>query len=227
MRRALDVLLPARCAGCGAAGAWPMCEPCASEVTVLGPPWCARCGRPLPEPARRCGDCVPAGIDRARAPFAYDGPLASAIRGMKFSGWHALADHLGSAMAEMLTPPPPPVATWVPLSRRRHARRGFDQAELLARAVARELGLDVAPTLRRRRATAAQARRPGRDRRRALSGAFEPVGPSPRSVLLVDDVLTTGATAASAAESLRGAGTEAVVLLTAARSIGGARPARG
>lgn len=213
-------MLPARCAGCGASRAWPMCSACAEDVTVLGPPWCGRCGRPATAPAPRCGDCVPPAVDLARAPFGYAGPVAAAIRGMKFSGWHALATHLGAAMAAVAPRPTPPVATWIPLSRRRLARRGFDQAELLARAVAAELDIDVAPTLRRRRATPAQARRSGRERRRALRDAFTAPDGVPRQVLLVDDVLTTGATAAAAAEALRQAGCGRVVLLTAARSIG-------
>jgi ComF family protein len=214
----VDALLPARCSGCGAPHGWPMCEACASQVTVITPPWCARCGRPSREPVAGCPDCPPAVIDLARSPFLYEGPVAAAIKGMKLSGWHGLAEHLAGAMA--VVSPTAEAITWVPLSRRRLARRGFDQAELLARRLAARLQLPVRGILDRRRETRAQARRGGADRRRALAGAFRARGTSPRAVLLVDDVLTTGATAAAAAAALREAGAERVVLATAARSVG-------
>jgi len=164
-------------------------------------------------------------VAAARAPFLYDGPIAAAIRGMKFSGWHALARHLAGAMTEVLDLTADAV-TWVPLSSRRRARRGFDQAELLARAVAARSGLPVVRLLRRVRETRAQARLAGADRRRALSGAFASAHAAPRRILLVDDVLTTGSTAAACADVLRASGARRVVLLTAARSLGGPVPSR-
>jgi ComF family protein len=220
----LDVLLPPLCAACGASG-WPLCRRCAARVAVVTPPWCVRCGRPAEEDLASCADCPPRGIDAARAPFLYEGPLARAIRGLKFSGWHALAPHLAAAMAEVCDLRGE-VVTWVPLSPRRKRRRGFDQAELLARAAASRLEVRPVGLLRRRRDTAAQARRSGPDRRRALRGVFEPTGPAPPSVLLVDDVMTTGATAVACAEALRRAGARRVGLLVAARTLNGPVPAR-
>lgn len=172
-----------------------------------------------------CRDCPPQPVAVARAPFLYEGPIAAAIRGMKFSGWHGLARHLAGAMVEVLELSAD-VVTWVPLSSRRRARRGFDQAELLARAVAARSGLPVARLLRRVRETRAQARLTGPDRRRALAGAFASVRAPPERVLLVDDVLTTGSTAAACAEVLREAGARRVMVLTAARSLGGPAPRR-
>ena len=204
-----------------------MCGACADAVAVVVPPWCARCGRPTDEPAASCPDCPPRSIDRARAAFLYEGPVAAAIKGMKFSGWHALADHLAAAMAAASTgEPSADVVTWVPLSRRRLARRGFDQAELLARGVAARLDMPIHALLARRTETRAQARSSGAERRRALAGAFRAVASVSRSVLLIDDVLTTGSTAAAAAEALHLAGAERVEVLTAARSVGGPIPER-
>jgi ComF family protein len=220
----LDLLFPPKCASCGGEG-WPLCGPCAERTGVITPPWCARCGRPTESPVRSCGDCPPPPVAAARAPFLYDGPIAAAIRGMKFSGWHALARHLAGAMTEVLDLTADAV-TWVPLSSRRRARRGFDQAELLARAVAARSGLPVVRLLRRVRETRAQARLAGADRRRALSGAFASAHAAPRRILLVDDVLTTGSTAAACADVLRASGARRVVLLTAARSLGGPVPSR-
>jgi ComF family protein len=172
-----------------------------------------------------CSECPPRSIDAVRAPFVYEGPIARAIRGLKFSRWHALAPPLAAAMAEVCDLEAQAV-TWVPLSRRRRARRGFDQAELLARAVAPRLGMPVVPLLRRVRDTPAQARRPAGQRRGSLAGAFRAVVPAPRQVLLVDDVLTTGSTAMACADALRERGARRVVVLTAARSVTGPVPAR-
>jgi ComF family protein len=222
----LDVVLPPVCASCGGSG-WPLCGACTDEVGVVTPPWCERCGRPWEEPFRSCVDCPPPAVDRARSPFLYEGALARAIRGMKFSGWHALGPHLAGGMAEVAGDVlPADAVAWVSLSGRRRSRRGFDQAEVIARALAMRLDLPVVPLLRRVRETGAQARRSGVDRQRALGDAFRAVDEAPRTVLLVDDVLTTGATAAACAETLKRAGAATVRLLTAARSLGGPVPAR-
>jgi ComF family protein len=203
-----------------------MCAACTEIVAVITPPWCERCGRPTEEAVAACPDCPPRGIALARSPFVYDGPLAAAIRGMKFSGWHGLARHLAAAMSEALGSVGADEITWVPLSSQRLARRGFDQAEVLARALSARLGISARRLLERRRSTQAQARMSGAERRRALAGAFRTVTSPPEQVLLVDDVLTTGSTAAACAEALAIAGARRVVLVTAARSIGGPVPVR-
>jgi competence protein ComFC len=220
----LELLFPGRCASCGT-GSWPLCEGCDAGVPVITPPLCERCGRPTEEPLSQCVECPPRTIDSSRAPFLYAGPMARAVRALKFSGWRALAPPLAAAMAGTWTLDVECV-TWVPLSRRRRAARGFDQAEVLAREVAARLSTPVSGLLRRTRETASQVSRSGRERRRALQDAFSTVGFVPPSVLLVDDVLTTGATASSCAVALRKAGATHVGVVTAARSIRGPVPAR-
>jgi hypothetical protein len=118
------------------------------------------------------------------------------------------------------------VVTWVPLGPRRRRARGFDQAEALARRVGSLAGLPVRRLLRRRVETDPQARRSARDRHRALRGAFVAAHDVPERVLLIDDVLTSGATSSACASALRGGGTRAVAVLTAARALGGPLPGR-
>lgn len=218
--RVLDVVFPRRCAGCGS-GPWPFCSDCLRQVVPLAPPWCDRCGSPASGQVASCGDCPPPPLARARAPFLFEGPVRSAVHRLKFSGWRGVADALGGAMAEV-TPGPADAVTWVPLSRRRQAERGFDQAKALALVVAHELDLPVRPMLRRTGDDAGtQARRGGEARRAAMLGRFAPIrsGPAPARVLLVDDVLTTGATASACAAALQAGGAAEVSLLVAARAV--------
>ena len=221
--RALETVFPARCAGC-ARGPWPFCDDCRSALVSLEPPWCRRCGRPWPRSVERCRDCPPAAIDSARAPFLYAGPARAAILRLKFSGWRTVADALASAMLAGAPPLAVDAVTWVPLGRRRTAERGYDQSRAIAAATARGLGVPMLPLLRRPVATAPQARRPAAGRRRAMRGAFETVGHAPPSVVLVDEVLTTGATASACADALRSSGARRVHLMTAARALPGPVP---
>ncbi len=217
----LEVLYPGRCAGCGR-GPWPFCARCLARVRRLEPPWCLRCGSPRSGARTACPDCPPPPISLARAAFHFSGPVREAVHRLKFAGWRPVARALGTASAEAWRAWGfrCEVVTWVPLSRRRRAERGFDQAEALARVVARSLGVPVLPLLARRGGDAlTQARRDRAGRLEAMRGRFVARSRASGAVLLVDDVLTTGATASACAAALLEAGAARVGVLTAARAL--------
>jgi ComF family protein len=236
LARLVDVLFPRRCVGCGV-GPWPFCLRCRAGIAELVPPGCSRCGRPLEVETAACGDCPPSVIGWSRAAFLYEGPVRRALMALKFSGLSGVAEALAPFMAEALARAPPQgraigedsdaVLTWVPLGPRRRRKRGYDQAEVLARAVGALSGRPVRRLLRRMLETAPQARRAGPERRLALRGAFALAGEvGGTRVVLIDDVLTSGATASECVSVLRSGGAVDVGVITAARSLGGGLPAR-
>lgn len=215
----LDVVFPRRCAGC-ARGPWPFCPSCRAQVQALTPPWCRRCGSPSLGGRSTCPDCPPPPIAMARSAFRFQGPVRLAIHRLKFAGWRPVAQALGEAMAMAWTRTDVDLVTWVPLSPRRRSERGFDQARALAQVVAPRLGLPVLGLLARDgddRST--QARRDRAGRLAAMEGRFRARVPTRGTVLLVDDVLTTGATASACATALVRGGADRVYLLTAARAL--------
>lgn len=247
----LDLLFPPRCAGCGEREE-PFCTRCQDRLSWILPPVCSRCGRPYlsfsalpfngpsddrPEsspPSSWCPACKksPPAFAFARSVAAYEGGLREAICSLKYRRQKAVATPLGRLLAcfapqevlhgvEAVVP--------VPLHPGRLAERGFNQAELLARPVAEAIGTPCLPdALRRLRHEAPQAELGAVDRWHNVEGTFEPGSERiPGTVLLVDDVFSTGATAAACARALVEAGAERVVVLTLARAIlrGVSRPA--
>lgn len=144
----------------------------------------------------------PLHVDACTALLDYR-PARPVITKLKNGQHRALVGPLASALAELVEPPRAAVVAWAPTTPERARRRGFDQAELLARAVARRWALPPARLLRRARRTA-QTGRSAQERRR--TPAFQVVAPVPPVVVLVDDVVTTGATLTAAARALRASG---------------------
>jgi len=220
-RGALDLLFPPACVACGASGAF-LCVACAGRLAPAAWPRCRRCWRPLQEPGT-CTICRanPPPFDGLRAAFVYDARARVLVHALKYRGMTALAPPMASLMARALRGSVEAEAIVpVPLAGRRRRTRGYNQAEVLARALGEELGLPVAPrALRRTRETAPQARAADSNaRRRNVEGAFEAAADAAgRRLMLVDDVTTTGATLSACARALREAGAASVWAVAFAR----------
>ncbi len=221
----LDLLFPSRCAACDAAGESPLCALCAQTLVAV-PPGCPVCGAPQDESLlpvlrpRRCPNCRvhPPRFAFASAPYLHGGALADAIHRLKYGGREDLAPALG-VLFEACAIPKSDVLAPIPLHPRRLRQRGYDQAALLARAAGKRFGIPVAPLLQRIRETGQQVGRDRASRERSVRGAFAAAaGASGRRICLIDDVLTTGATASAAAEALLSAGAIRVEVRTLARA---------
>jgi ComF family protein len=204
------MFLPTSCPVCGAQGPAP-CAGCAAEL---------RRAPALP---------APAGVDSCVALLSYAGAGRELVARLKYRNARGSVPFLARGMAAMVPAPVDTpgqrsgidIVTWAPTTPARRRSRGFDQARLLARAVARELGVPCRPLLRRQagpaqtgRDAAARRHGPAFTARRAVEG---------RRVLLVDDVVTTGATVTAAARALGAAGAGEVHVVAAARTPAGRR----
>jgi ComF family protein len=228
----IAVLIAPRCAACDAAldhpTRGPVCARCWNAILPLTPPLCRQCGDPLPSwrvisvDAVKCPRCRRrvSAVAAARAIGAYDGALRAILHALKYGKRPSLAAPLARLMsasggelladADLLVP--------VPLHRRRRRQRGFNQAEELAK----HLGHRWQPVLRRTRATPSQTDLPAARRHANVRDAFElRKGYSVHglTVVLVDDVSTTGATLNACATVLQRAGAREVRALTAARVV--------
>ena len=193
-----------------------VCPPCEQQLTADPHPSCPRCSStvgPFVNLEDGCSNCRREhyAFDRAIRLGPYDGALRNTILRMKVPGAIDLAEVVGSLWARHATPrlqdQKPSLVIPVPLHWTRRWRRGFNQSEILARALARALGIPCRPSwLRRSRRTAPQTRQSPAQRRANVHNAIQAragLDLSGQTVLLVDDVLTSGATVHEAARALR------------------------
>jgi predicted amidophosphoribosyltransferase len=215
---ALDLLLPQRCVVCGR-GNSQFCAACRGELPRIEPPFCAHCGAPTEWPVERCRECAGRrlGFASARAAVGYDAAARRLVHAWKERGLRRLAAVAAELVAERVPSPAVDALTFVPADRRRRLERGHNPAERLALELAAIWQLPCLALLERTRG--GRQRGSSAAERRTVRGAFRATGGAPRSVAVIDDVYTTGATAAATAAALRAAGARRVEAITFARAL--------
>lgn len=215
-------LLPQSCLLCAAAsGNALLCPDCERGLPRLPASLCPRCALPTPQ-GEICGACLkrPPHFDTTVAAFAYAFPVDKLVQQFKYAHRIAIADFFARALLDRSLPAADCVIP-LPLSAQRLRERGFNQAVEIGRPIARALSVPLALTACVRRVhTAPQAMLPWKERRQNVRNAFEcSVDLAGRSVLLVDDVMTTGATLDECARVLKDHGAGAICCLVAARTV--------
>jgi ComF family protein len=217
---AVEAVFPPRCVTCRAWGAF-VCATCSAQLVRAEHSRCGVCWQPSAD--TRCETCrhTSPAFTAVRAVYDYSGPARDLVHALKFGGVSAVAPEMAAPMAELLHSWQPEVSAIVPVPMAgvRRRRRGYNQAELLARDVSRSTAIPLATGAVVRSSGPAQVDQPDADsRRRNVRGAFRPGRTRVTGdVLLLDDVSTTGATMDACARALRAAGADRVYGLTFAR----------
>ncbi len=216
----LELLFPARCAVCRRPGS-ALCEPCRDSFVRLSPPICERCGSPGAWPVQRCAECSGRRLAfaRARAALVYESGARSFVRSWKERGQRRLAALAAELVAEVISIPNVDGLAHVPGDPERAWERGTVAPKELALALGNLWRLPAGDLLRRVHSLPRQRGLGLAERRRNVRGSVVARGDVPRSVCLVDDVYTSGATADACASALRRAGARRVEVVTFARAV--------
>lgn len=223
----LALPFPPRCLHCGAptAALNALCEQCEEQLPRLDGVRCWRCQKLLADP--RVDLCRPCGtrdwgFDLARFLGPYEGGWSTLVQALKFEKERAIVRFLSERLAAYLARESLfadlEMITYVPMTRRDRRRRGFNQAQLLAKALGKRIGIPVCRLLAKVQQTSRQALLPAPKRRVNLRGAFQLIRSGEEKVLLVDDIYTTGSTVEECARTLKSGGYKAVFVLAVARA---------
>jgi ComF family protein len=234
----LDLVFAPACLACNAVispadSARFVCRRCRAQLRALPPPCCERCGASVLRTGRSqsfaCGECAhwPASVRYARSGCLLHPPANTIVHQFKYGGWRALAEPMAQRLAGLILPDEvraeARVVFAVPTTRARRRTRGYNQAELLARAYATAGKLEFVDSLERTRASDTQTALQPLERAANVAGAFRLRDSTPSlkgaHVLLIDDVLTTGATVSECAQTLVAGGARCVSVLTFARAL--------
>ena len=217
-----DLFFPLRCVGCGRRSSDLLCRPCFEELPRVDRPVCGRCGLPTAFATFVCEECknVDFGFESARAPLKYAGVGKEIVHALKYRGYRKVVEKLAAPlMLQVLEDSRFNAVVPVPLHRARRRKRGFNQAELLARGVAEKINATLSDTLKVVRTTRDQVELSAAQRRANVAGAYTARNPLSGRVLLVDDVFTTGATMSACAATLVEAGAKEVHALSLCRTV--------
>lgn len=237
LHRFLDIIYPPRCPVCGSfqdgdreGAGISICGACLEGFSLIPSPRCSVCGRPFSSGIEDhlCEACLRKRpfYDWTAAPYLYEGTMMEALHRLKYGGKSHLAGPLGALLADFAVDSfgemGKALVMPVPLHPKRLRERGFNQGLLLARPVARRLGADLDYlSLRRIKDTRSQTGLKSDERRKNVRRAFELIDPGAvkkRTVILVDDVATTGSTLNECARVLRRSGARKVFCLVLART---------
>ena len=219
-----DLFYPQRCVGCWRRASDVLCVACFEVLPEVGRPLCARCGLPTAFETFVCEECknVDFGFESARAPLRYEGAGKEVVHALKYRGYTGVVEKLAAPlMLGAIEESGAGFDAVVPvlLHRSRLRTRGFNQAELLARGVARRINAPVSDKLKVVRSTRDQVELSAAGRRANVVGAFAAKGRVAGRILLVDDVFTTGATLSACSGALLGAGAGEVHALSLCRTV--------
>lgn len=219
----INLVFPPVCVNCGDVGAL-LCASCTAEIAWMSAPICAKCGRIVPEATAVCPTCVqrPLPLTAIRAAVLFADPIPPIIHDLKYNGLFGMGDLLGSLMAQAWPTwqQPADMVVPVPLHSQRLRERGYNQSDLLAKAFAQRVGLPVnTAVLHRIRHTRPQVGLDAANRLQNVQTAFAATEDvRDKHILLIDDVCTTGATLAAAADALLQAGASTVAAYCLSRA---------
>lgn len=235
INRSVSIFIPYACPGCGRPGETLVCEECEPKIARIGEPYCKRCGRPLPPGVRETEDCRECrggdlAYDYCRSVFFYKPPVDEMVKSFKFGRNFAMGRWLRDAACERARNEPEFFSCCesadglvpVPLHPFRRVWRGFNQSGFFADGFRQVWGTPVMNCLARLRNTPPQSRLPVNERAKNVKGAFgarRKFSLDGKKLILVDDVITTGATISECSRVLKNAGAAEVCVLTIARRV--------